>query len=353
MQILEAPTDRLEQTTSYFCGAACSQMLLQRAAIHMSQSSIYKSIRANNAEPEAFYSDPVGISASLNNVDSDPFQDGDLVVVGSDSSESVASRIFSNIFDNKIPSICLINNGNHWVVCHKLAYDLKSGSDVVVAGVFILDPWPNSPPEVFFPLDQFIENVLNVNVFGTRWKGKRVFLIGERQNPRSFSVSLVSQSLGKGGGGAPQPDLAIMVENLRQVGLEHAQMPAGGGSAPLQVIDLFDGSSYYLYLIDARSSTIFSGMVFAAVSLESKILEVTLDRGEPFFAADVLAEEAIKTQLGESGYTIDHQLFWMRNGILRNRFQIARKATKNGKIVWILPNGQVVDSLSSGPRGGM
>jgi len=290
--------------------------------------------------------------------------DGNMVVVSPRDDNKIADGLFDNIFDNKIPAICLVSDGNHWVVCHKLIYTRNDDRHIALNGVFILDPSPDSPPEVYVPIDEFLSKLLTPNVFGTNWRGKRVFLSGSKSKvgprstriksiSRSQSVLLVTQKPAMGGGAeGGMPNLEVVRANLGRVGITEVKRPLGGGSEPLLIIDLSDNSFFYILLFDAQQDTIFKSLIYAAVGSDSRVLEVTADN-RAFFASDTLVLEAISSQIGKDNhYEIDKQLYWKRNSLLRNRFILARRATKDGNDIWVLPNVNIVTSPDAGRRGG-
>lgn len=349
MQVLEVPTSRIQQVTGYYCGAACSQMMLRRANIEVSQDELYKDIRENNSESDAFYSDPDGISRLLNTAGLDPFPLGDVIVIEDGTDSQIASQIFDNLFDNKIPAVCLVNSGNHWVICHKVIYDLDSDRRVSLLGIFLLDPSPVSPPEVYVPLDQFLSSVLNPNSFGHKWKGKRIFLAGREAVSRARSVGFVSQSAMGGGAGIPDPQKVI--DNLKKVGIS-SEPSRGGGAQPLRVIDLYDKTEYFVSLFDAVNDSAMKSMIYVAATEDNRVLEVTAATDRAFYANDELVAEALYSEMSITDGVIDPQLYWKRHSILQNRFVIARRVTKDGEELWILPSGEVRHSLDIGPRGG-
>lgn len=355
MQVLEAKTEHSVQTTGYYCGAACSQMLLSRVNLPTSQDQLYELIQSFNIEPEAFYSDPRGISELLNSPGYDAYGEGSFVISMYEDNSEIGDHLFDSIFDSGSPSICLVNSGNHWVVCHKLIYDVTTNRSVKLLGVFLLDPSPSSPPEVYIPIDRFLSDILNHNKFGTTWRDKRVLISASKAKQRSESVALAGRSSTlKGGGGSMSdlPDSAEVTAALREIGVAGAKQPLGGGANAMPIVNLADGTKYYIMHFDARSDTIFNGMLFAAVSPDNSVLEVTMDTGRPFFAPDTLANEVLRSDPSTIAFELDKQLYWRPDSILRNRFMIARRATSGEKEVWILPTGELHSDLAVTTRGG-
>lgn len=351
MATLEAKTDRVEQETSYYCGAACAAMLLNRIGIVARQDDIYKIIRNNNVEPEAFYTDPQGLLGLLNDPNTDPFVRGGIIIFDSGTEDEYVNKIFDNILDNVLPVVCLINHGNHWVVCHKALYELDDQRKTIIYGLFLLDPSPGVSREVYVPIDQFTQRVLNANTFGQRWRGKRILIIGREEVTRQVSLVRSTQSSPMGGGSG-EPDDDKIFQNLRRVGLAHVRKPLGGGGSPLEVIDIRDGSKYFIIALDAKLQAAFGEMIFVAVDAHSRILEITFERGMRLFATDELANEAVSAIVGPDKFALDPGLFWKSGSVLPNRFMLARKAVMQNQDLWILQDGRVLHDLDVGARGG-
>jgi len=104
-----------QQDTSYYCGAACAQMVLHSIGQPLlSQDDLYNDNHSHTVEPSYWSTPPDGLQWTLNNR-----QSGKYFALDSDNTEDSISRMICwTVHYWKVAPIALVENGNHWVVVH-------------------------------------------------------------------------------------------------------------------------------------------------------------------------------------------------------------------------------------------
>jgi hypothetical protein len=195
-----------QQDTSYYCGAACAQMVLHTLGQPLiSQDDLYNDNHSHSIEPGSWSTPPDGLQWTLNNLQSTKY-----FALDSLDSEDANSRMLCwTIHFWKVAPIALVEDGNHWVVVHGYtASAAPSSSDdlsYTISSFDINDPWPPTPtpgpPPPHSDGDScgtggahgvansnvsygtWRADYMTANTFGTRWLGKYVAVCDPSRPP--------------------------------------------------------------------------------------------------------------------------------------------------------------------------
>ena len=350
---IKLDTQRFVQEQYNYCGPASSEMFLSlsKFSIKITQSAAFDAIQKLNEESDAFYSDPFGVSAYLDQ--SIPAQQlsKNLEVCAAETYQDAIAQMSFTISEMGLPCIILVLGGAHWVVLHGLRYSLNNDGTKNISAFIVQDPSANSPPDSYIFPQEFSTKFI-ANTFGTKWKGKFIVL-----SPTSDNKPLPAQSTAlhaPGGGG----DLEDFVKfSFIKNGFQNVDvLGTKGGGAPListiSVQDLDGVSNYKLVPLDATQTGEFKDFVYVAIAdSDDSLLEVaTLDSILNVFSDDEMNQRLQSLfpnrQIQIGGYV------WKRCFELRSRLSVARPFKLDGIDKFLLPNGQVVDQLTQFERGG-
>src|SRR5687768_13752457 len=101
-----------QQDDTYYCGAACAQMVLESlGAGHFDQDTLDSTISNHNHIEGGWATAPDGLQWTLN--DSAP---GSIGLIAAASEDAISRKIVWSIHNRKIPAVALINGRAHWIV---------------------------------------------------------------------------------------------------------------------------------------------------------------------------------------------------------------------------------------------
>jgi hypothetical protein len=199
-----------QQDTSYYCGAACAQMVLHTVGQPLlSQDDLYNDNHSHTIEPSSWSTPPDGLQWTLNNLQSTKY----FALDSLDSEDAISRMLCWTIHFWKVAPIALVENGNHWVVVHGYtASAAPSSSDdlsYTISSFDINDPWPPTPTPAPPPphgdadvcgtggargvatsnvaYATWQADYMTANVFGTQWLGKYV-AVCDPSRPPSFGA---------------------------------------------------------------------------------------------------------------------------------------------------------------------
>ena len=163
------------QNTSYYCGAASSQMIMQNypnAADNacFTQNHIYGRIQAHKQDA-GFYTDPDGLRDTLMELNAPPA--GSFSIFHDTDAETVAHSMLFWMAEREYTSAALINAGAHWVVVtgFETADDPRDGT-TTLNWIEYSDPLPRNYAPHDDPCtaaDEGNEGGMARHVTGTSW----------------------------------------------------------------------------------------------------------------------------------------------------------------------------------------
>jgi hypothetical protein len=187
-----------QQDTSYYCGAACAQMVLHTVGQPLlSQDDLYNDNHSHSVEPNSWSTPPDGLQWTLNNLQSA----GKYFALDSLDAEDAISRMLCwTIHYWKVAPIALVEGGNHWVVVHGYTASAAPTSwddlTYTISSFDINNPWPPTPTPAPPPphsdgdvcgsggirgvadtnvsYTSWQTDYMTANQYGTQWLGKYV-----------------------------------------------------------------------------------------------------------------------------------------------------------------------------------
>jgi hypothetical protein len=135
-------TPYYEQTTSYYCGAATAQMILnsEKVGIYVaSQDTLYDYIHDHNECSSGWASDPEGLKDVLNHY----YPQGHFYVSTLSDADDANKKLAYTIDRYGVPPAILIYGCQHWVVVRGTmtsAQPTKAAS-YTISGFYVNDPW--------------------------------------------------------------------------------------------------------------------------------------------------------------------------------------------------------------------
>lgn len=143
-----------QQDTSYYCGAACAQMVLQSiGAGVVDQDDLYTDARNHTSELASWYNPPDGLQWVMN--DRRPAGFGGWFALYALSTEDAISRkIVWTIHHYQVAPIALVYSGDHWIVVRgyeaSAAPTGSTDTSFTITAFEVNNPWPpvpgSSPP---------------------------------------------------------------------------------------------------------------------------------------------------------------------------------------------------------------
>jgi hypothetical protein len=348
---------RFPQQKSWYCGPACAQMFLSlpQFSIPSPQQVAYERIRALDAEPDKWYSDPLGLSKYVSDVLPDKISPdiADIATV-SDRFQTALDRINYTISFLEIPCITLTLSGNHWVVVDGIRYDEDPSGKKEITAVCIRDPWSTSPDFSYVTVSEFRQTHFLPNKIGERWKDKYVILT----QPINQVLLVANQKdiplLGGGAGGGPE-EVAIL--NLELQGFENVRPISSGGGAPvllpISVTGLEGASNYAIVPLDATQTREFQDFIYVAIEQGTNAL---LEVANLSSALQIYNDREMNQRLQElfpgRQFEIENGYFWKTCFELRSRLVVARRFRIEDEQMFLLPDGTVAETLTDFTKGG-
>jgi hypothetical protein len=223
------------QDTSYYCGAASSQMIMMgypNAAsrkCHV-QDQIYGTIQAKKQD-SGFYSDPDGLKDTVMSLNPPPAA-GHFSIFSDASSGVVMHDMLYWMSIRNYPTAALINKGDHWVVITGFRTDVNPQSgNAVLQSIDINDPAPPDTAPHDNPCTAAIEgneggtirhatgtswfsnDWQNPNRWGTKWLNKYVAVV----EPPAMKGSITApQEVEKGEVISAEAALRLVAKHIKE-----------------------------------------------------------------------------------------------------------------------------------------
>lgn len=330
---------RYEQKLSYYCGAACSKMVLDKYDIYINQREAYNAIHNTARFPiEKMYSDPDGISEYLNHKTPNSI---DFVVddYSTKDAEEIIQRIFYTLSYLEMPVITLVDSGNHWVVIDGVRYTETTEGKRDIIGLYIKNPWFKTVSPIYQSADEFIKNKLRPNKWGSKWANKLVIISDQATSPLVNLPVRELQFVMAGGGGQIVPAQGI----LEQHGFIGATQIVGGGAAvysDIEVMDLDGNHNYTISPLDALRTDEWKDFVYVAYSLSGKLLEVASFSSVLDFPDDDEVALLAKDRFNVSSIEIDPKYYYIESYFTSSRFDVYRKLVVDNDTFYLHRNGE-------------
>lgn len=349
-----ADVERLEQQTSYFCGAACSAMVLKANGVIVTQPDAYASIHnSERFKIEKLYSDPKGIADFMNER-----LDGDINKISvcvSGSFEAALGLIFGSISFHGNAAIALVQDGNHWVVVDEIRVVETEQGEQRAIGVFVENPWYGRPPRAYVSIEEFELNWLRPNRWGVTWKDQFVS-VGALTSKRVAKPMQLSRRTSMLHAMTAADPLSVALARLGDHGFENLSEIQGGGAAvqgPVRVSDDVTSTYYWIVPIDGMRDKAFSDFLFAAIDdITGNVLEVA----KMGSALDLLSEAETRQRLSilapASHIGEVSELLWVRSPTTMSRFDVCRRVEVDGEQLLLTIDGIKPATVSQQSFGG-
>jgi hypothetical protein len=348
------PVQFFRQEKFNYCGPACGQMYISHFGnVDVNQSAAFQKIRELNTEanPDAFYSSPEGLSGFLSVViPSQP-----LAAYSSDTLDKHLEQIYIAIHVATIPCICLANSGAHWTVIDGIRFDQGAGDSVDITAIHYLDPSDKNPSEGYKFMAALRQQYFMPNTYGQRWKNKLVALSLPTQPDFLQPLQINHKILSLPGGGAGNI-VDIALANLDVYGFSGPKEVPGGGApvvGPIFITGLDDAPSFTIVPLDASLTNEFGDLVYVAIEHETNnLLEIASFVNVLQIDNDQEMRLTLETMYPGRLFDIIPGYFWKPCFELRSFFSVARRFRLEDKEMYLLPGGVTVDSLTSSSIGG-
>lgn len=135
-----------QQDTSYYCGAASAQMVLEQCGSGLlGQVGLYNDNHSHSTAEANWYTAPDGLTWTMNNR-----QSGRYFVLDALSTEDAISRMIAwTIHHYRVSPIAMVYGSNHWIVVrgYTASGTPSHSGDVgyMLSGFDINNPWPPTP----------------------------------------------------------------------------------------------------------------------------------------------------------------------------------------------------------------
>ncbi|MGE4518270.1 MAG: PEP-CTERM sorting domain-containing protein [Desulfobacteraceae bacterium] len=151
------------QETDYWCGAASGQMILSQGSVSKTQTQVWDRIQINKKD-SLFYTDPDGLSQTLNDFDSMQWA---VLSGAADSHDDVIESLMESMVRYKRPAALLVNHGMHWVVWNSFVSDIDPLlGDAELGSAGINDPWPVNLGEAYNLNETDFKTMFAINNYG-------------------------------------------------------------------------------------------------------------------------------------------------------------------------------------------
>jgi len=146
-----------QQDTGYYCGAACSQMVLSAiGAGILDQDDLYADCHGQSTlDPTSnWYTGPDGLTWTLNDR-RPPGSTDSFELAALDSEDAISRQICWAIRQHGVAPVALVNGWQHWIVVlgYAASQHPTSASDpsYTIDGLDMNDPWPPTPSTLAAP----------------------------------------------------------------------------------------------------------------------------------------------------------------------------------------------------------
>ncbi|WP_263337943.1 cysteine peptidase family C39 domain-containing protein [Albidovulum salinarum] len=354
---MEARLDvaRVDQRKKWFCGAACSEMILEHFALEIDQATAYEQIHDRERfKVERLYSDPQGIVDYLNAMN-DSTEMIDVIDITSQNDSEVLDDIYRVLFAFQTPVALLALGGAHWVVVDGVRYRDDLDGRRQYAGFYIQNPWKGSTPSVWIEVDEFSSRWVQPNQFGQRWLGKIVLVATPRGRRKLSNLKLTRSELLPPTGERQAPkDVAL--KELAALGFENMQEISGGGALvlrPVEVLNEDDGTRFQIVPIDAVLNREFSDFVYVCINDgNQRVLEISGMSEQLDIPSDVEALERFNQVFPNEEITIDPDIYWRARLGAVSKTDVYRKARVNSDDFFLLRDGTILRELEINPSVG-
>jgi hypothetical protein len=117
---------------------------------------------------------------------------------------------------------------------------------------------------------------------------------------------------------------------------------------PVSVTDLDGTSNFTIVPVDATSTQEFKDFIYVAIEQGTdELLEIAKLSDAPKIYNDQEMEAQLQTIFPVVTFQIESGYFWKFCFELRSRLSVARRFSIDGKKMFLLPNGEVTEQLSS------
>ena len=117
---------------------------------------------------------------------------------------------------------------------------------------------------------------------------------------------------------------------------------------PISVTDLDSTSNFTIVSLDATSTQEFKDFIYVAIEQGTdELLEIAKLSDAPKIYNDQEMEAQLQTIFPVVTFQIESGYFWKLSFELRSRLSVARRFSIDGKKMFLLPNGEVTEQLSS------
>ena len=147
-----------QQDTSYYCGAACAQMVLASPGVDagiLDQDDLYADNHAHSTIESGWASAPDGLTWTMNDRRPASFNNS-FVLFALDNEEAISRKICWTIHHYNVAPISLVYGAQHWIVVRGFdASDAPSSSGDTSYSITAFDvnnPWPPCP-SLYNPAD--------------------------------------------------------------------------------------------------------------------------------------------------------------------------------------------------------
>jgi hypothetical protein len=142
-------TEYHQQDTSFYCGAACAQMVLHSiGAGHLSQDDLYNDNHSHSVIEPGWYTAPDGLGWTLNNRKPASFANFFALFEPTDE-ETISRKIVWTIHHYQVAPIAMVYGWAHWIVVKgfetSAAPTSSADNSFTISGFFINNPWPPTP----------------------------------------------------------------------------------------------------------------------------------------------------------------------------------------------------------------
>ena len=139
-------TEYHQQDTSYYCGAACAQMVLEECGAGLlNQVDLYDDNHSHSTTESGWYTAPDGLTWTLNNR-----QSGRYFVLDALATEDAISRMIAwTIHHYRVSPVAMVYGWQHWIVVrgYTASATPEHSQDVgyTISGFDVNNPWPPTP----------------------------------------------------------------------------------------------------------------------------------------------------------------------------------------------------------------
>ncbi|HEY1682121.1 MAG TPA: papain-like cysteine protease family protein [Candidatus Tumulicola sp.] len=201
-----------QQDTSYYCGAASAQMLLDKIGASLIDQVTLYTLTHGNPLVAGWYTHPNGLRTCMNQEKPAAFTSTFAVDAQADVAFAMA-RIFGALSEGQSPVAALVQDGNHWVVVQGVQTSVPANASDPsnIIGVWVNDPWPPVPAGPIPPHadpDSCTQNGQpNLYLAWSAWNSDKYFNATDIGSGAALFVSVLVPPSG-GGGKPPVPPIS-------------------------------------------------------------------------------------------------------------------------------------------------